>query len=175
MHPLRAFDIAFVGLPAGVTEFVYTVDEEFFRHYPGSLIEQADVQVNLFFDKQPSFFLLTFRMTGTIRTNCHRCDAELDFPVSLNRAVVVKFDSHREDEADDSHADVVYLRRSDSHLSVAQMIYDFLSLSLSERSITCDQLPVPRTCDPAVTARLQLAAPVADDHRWDELRKIKIR
>ncbi|MCS6991342.1 MAG: DUF177 domain-containing protein [Chitinophagales bacterium] len=174
MHGLRDYDIAFVGLPQGVSHFDFRITKAFFDQFPNSIIENADVRVHMDFEKQPSFFLLKFHMSGTIEQHCYRCHALLEMPVSFERQVVVKFEADVEDDEDDGDADVIYIRRSDTHLSVAQHIYDFLTLCLLEYRASCDQLPEPRACDPEVLARLHTAEPVRADARWAELKNIKI-
>lgn len=174
MNPLRNFDIAYVGLPRGVTELEFHVDDAFFQLFTNSLMQRARVRVLLELVKEPSFLLLNFHFSGSVAMNCCRCNAELDAPVRFRQTVVVKFDPHRPEEDDDSHADVVYIRRNDSHLSVAQLIYDYLTIYVTTQSMTCDQLPEPRACDPQVLAWLHQHTASNSEQRWEELKKIKI-
>ncbi len=71
---------------------------------------------------------------------CDRCAADLSLPIESEYPIVVKFDEHSEEEKDDSMADVVYINRSDSHLDISQLIYEFINLSIPLNHVTCDYL-----------------------------------
>src|SRR6185295_13203505 len=177
MDPLRQYEIAFVGLKKGVTNFNYHIDDKFFALFEGSLVENAKVDVVLKFDKQQSFFNLQFQFEGRIHLPCDRCGVELDYPVDSEYSIVVKFDEHHEDEQDDSLADVVYISRHDTHFSVAQLIYEFVNLSIPINHVTCDNLrEEEKPCDQKVLEQLKQSSSEEEstvDHRWDDLTKIK--
>jgi uncharacterized metal-binding protein YceD (DUF177 family) len=175
MDPLRQYEIAFVGLKVGVHNFTYQIDDRFFDLFSESLIEKADVMVHLKFEKSPSFFMLTFHLQGKVHLPCDRCGVELDYPVESENSVVVKFDEHHEGDKDDSMADIIYINRNETHFSVAQLIYEFILLSVPINHVTCDNLRGNKPCDKNVLNQLQ--HPHDDesfvDHRWDDLSKIK--
>jgi uncharacterized metal-binding protein YceD (DUF177 family) len=175
MDPLRQYEIAFVGLKTGVTNFNYHIDNKFFELFEGSMVEKAEVDVLLKFDKHPSFFNLKFQLEGTIHLPCDRCGVDLDYPVDSEYSIVVKFDEHREDEQDDSLADVIYISRHETHLSVAQLIYEFVNLSIPINHVNCDNLNDKKPCDQSVLEQLKKTTEDESqvDHRWDDLTKIK--
>lgn len=175
MDPLRQYEIAFVGLKTGVTNFEYHIDDKFFALFEGSLVEKASVEVSLAFDKRTRFFQLQFHFDGKIHLPCDRCGVELDYPVDSEYSIVVKFDEHSENEQDDSLADVVYLSRNETHFNVAQLIYEFVNLSIPINHITCDNMKENKPCDENVLNQLrqrQENEPNVDP-RWDDLTKIK--
>jgi uncharacterized metal-binding protein YceD (DUF177 family) len=176
MHPLRQYEIAFVGLKHGVTDFNYHIDDRFFELFAGSLVEQADINVILKFDKHTSFFNLHFELEGKIHLPCDRCGSELDYPVENEYSIVVKFDEHHEDEQDDSLADVVYIGRHETHFSVAQLIYEFVNLSIPINHVTCDNLTGKKPCNQNVLNELNNLAVkhhLPANPRWNDLTKIK--
>jgi uncharacterized metal-binding protein YceD (DUF177 family) len=87
----------------------------------------------------------------------------------------VKFDEHHEEEQDDSLADVVYISRQETHFSVAQLIYEFVNLSIPINHVTCDNLTGEKPCDQKVLEQLNHKSEEESnvDHRWDDLTKIK--
>ena len=175
MDPLRQYEIAFVGLKIGTHDFKFQVDDRFFELFSESIVEKADLTVNLKFEKHPSFFMLNFHIQGTVQLPCDRCGVELKYPLDNDEAVVVKFDEHREEEQDDSMADVMYISRNDTHISVAQLIYEFVNLSIPINHITCDNLNGLKPCDEEVLNQLRSGSNDSSnvDHRWDDLSKIK--
>lgn len=176
MDLLRQYLIAFVGLKTGVHNFNFTADDKFFALFDDSLLKKGYIDIHLKFDKRPSFFLLNFSLAGTVRLPCDRCSAEVDFQVNADYPIVVKFDRHSDQEQDDSMADVVYINRNDSHLDVAQLIYEFIHLSIPLNHVTCDNLKGERPCNEEVLKKLRQPAvkPLTSrDPRWDNLSKIK--
>jgi uncharacterized metal-binding protein YceD (DUF177 family) len=175
MDPLRKYEIAFVGLKDGVHEFQFDVDDQFFENFKESLVEKGSVSVRLNFEKHSSFFMLHFHLSGKLPLPCDRCGVTINFPVETDNSVVIKFDQHREGDKDDSMADVIYINRNETHLSVAQLIYEFISLSVPVNHITCDNLKGAKPCDEKVLERLhekEKEMPRSDP-RWEQLRKIK--
>jgi uncharacterized protein len=177
-HPLREFSIPFVGLKNGVHHFRFDVKDEFFAAFEGTLIDRGDVQVDLAFDKKDSFFLLNFMISGKVNLPCNRCNEMLDFPVDADYSVVVKFDEHREDEQDDSNADVIYINRGDTHLDVSQLVYEFITLSIPEGRVICENSLNRKECNPKAIEILEVLKvkdeePKADP-RWEGLQKIKL-
>lgn len=175
MDPLRQYDIAFVGLKAGVTNFNYHIDDGFFALFEGSLVEKGVVEVTLKFDKQPSFFNLQFQFNGRFQLPCDRCGVDLNYPVDSEYSIVVKFDEHYEEEQDDSLADIVYIARNEARFNVAQLIYEFVNLSIPINHVNCDNLNENKPCDQEVLSQLNHSTEEESnvDHRWDALTKIK--
>lgn len=176
VDPLRQFEIAFVGLKAGINHFTFPIDERFFALFEGSLVQEGSLEVKLEFDKGISFFLLKFMISGWVKLPCDRCAAELKFPIDEDYHIVVKFDPHSDAEKDDSMADVVYISRSESHLDVSQLIYEFINLSIPLNRINCDNLTGEKPCNQEILKRLNLqkpGKPTKKDSRWDNLSKIK--
>ena len=171
----RDYDIAFVGLKQGVHDFNYHIDDHFFELFSESLVKKANLDVHLKFEKHPSFFMFNFHHQGTVHLPCDRCGVELDYPVDNEQDVVVKFDEHREGDDDDSMADIIYISRADTHFNVAQLIYEFVNLSIPINHVTCDNITVEKPCDEKVLSQLKASKDqsIKVDHRWDDLSKIK--
>lgn len=176
MDPLRQYEIAFVGLKEGMHHFTFPVDDAFFSLFEDSLVKEGNLEVKLDFDKGISFFLLKFVITGWVKLPCDRCSAELRFPIDEDYHIVVKFDPHSDGEKDDSMADVVYISRSESHLDVSQLIYEFINLSIPLNRVNCDNLTGEKPCNQDILKRLtpqKVKKQPAKDPRWDNLSKIK--
>lgn len=176
MDPLRQYEISFVGLKTGINHFTFPIDDHFFALFEDSLVKEGNLEVKLEFDKETSFFLLKFMISGWVKLPCDRCAAELMFPIDEDYHIVVKFDPHSVAEKDDSMADVVYINRSDSHLDVSQLMYEFINLSIPLNRINCDNLKGEKPCNQEILKRLTQQRPekkIKKDPRWDNLSKIK--
>ncbi len=74
MSSRREFDIAFVGLKAGIHEFNYRITDRFFEAYQQQDFGIAGcAEIKLSLDKKNSFMLLKFEITGKIEIDCDRC------------------------------------------------------------------------------------------------------
>jgi uncharacterized metal-binding protein YceD (DUF177 family) len=178
MEGLSQYRIAYVGLKPGIHNFHFSIDKQFFTYFDNPLASDGNIEVSVKLDKQHAFFLLEINLSGSMKATCNRCNVWLDFPVDTSYPLVIKFDEHHEEEKDDSNADVIYISRTDSHIELGQLIYEFISLSLPLQRINCDNMNEPKPCDRQVLEKLKSINEQhsgSADPRWDDLLKIKIQ
>ena len=176
MNPLRAFDIPFVGLKSGVHHFKYEIDNSFFQNFKESLVTSCKAQVDLSFDKTETFFLLDFQIDATVNVICDRCGELFDLVINNDQRLIVKFGENIEGkEAED---EVIFISRNESHLNVAQLIYEFINLSVPLHKVHPDKNG-ESTCNKEVMKKLEELSP---EHRekeenttWSQLKQIKIK
>lgn len=132
----RKFDIAFVGLKPGIHEFNYEVDQKFFTDYQelnGAAIEFDDCEaiIKLKLEKSTSFMMLKFEVGGSVNVICDRCGNTLTMNLWDEFNMVVK-QVENPDEMNESEEDpdIFYISRTESHLHLADWIYEFVSLSI---------------------------------------------
>jgi uncharacterized protein len=150
MDALKEFSIPIKGLKNGVREFDFTIGEAFFKNFEGSPVSEGEFDVHLTFDKKDSFIELTFDFDGTMRTDCDRCTASIDLPFGDSHFLLVKYSI--EDQEED--AEIVYISPEESHLNVAQYIYEFISISIPFHKTYDCQNDDPRPCDMDILKRL---------------------
>src|SRR4029453_15913935 len=73
MSSRREFEIAFVGLKAGMHEFNYRITDKFFEAYQQQDFRNCDANVNLYLDKKNSLMLLKLEMGAGVEIACDRC------------------------------------------------------------------------------------------------------
>lgn len=133
----REFEIAFVGLKPGPHEFEYDINDRFFETYQQQDFTHCKAQVKLTLDKKTGFMLLKFEIGGSLEVICDRCNNNLPLELWDEFTVTVKMVEEPElmnDQEDDP--DVYYISRGESHLHVADWIYEFINLSI----------PMHKTC-----------------------------
>ena len=136
MSRRRDFEIAFVGLKPGVHEYDYTIDDRFFEAYQQQDFRSCTAHVKLTLDKKSSFMLLKFEMGGKLEVNCDRCNSNLPLDLWDEFNITVKIVDEPElmnNQEDDP--DVYYLSRGESHIDVANWIYEFINLSIPMQKI----------------------------------------
>ena len=134
----REFEIAFVGLKPGVHEYKYEVDNKFFANYSQADFTNCQASIHLKLEKNTSFMMLKFEIGGSVNVICDRCGNTLSMDLWDEFNMVIKQvenpDEMNEKEED---PDIFYISRTESHLQLADWIYEFVSLSI----------PMQRMCD----------------------------
>lgn len=167
MQPLVPFSLPISGLRDELHTFRFEVDEEFFKCFEGSVIQQGKLEVTLDLDKRPNLMVLHFRFNGTVRAECDRCLEVFDLPIEDEQDLVVKYDIEPREEAE-----VIYILRETPSLDVAKYVYEFIHLALPMH-VTHDQAGL--TCNPEMLKYIRKAEPPKKDSDpgspWSELEK----
>ncbi|MCR6720352.1 MAG: DUF177 domain-containing protein [Chitinophagaceae bacterium] len=132
----REYEIAFVGLKPGVHEYNYEIGDKFFEAFQQQDFKNCKAQVKLSLDKKSSFMLLKFEVGGILEVTCDRCNNPLPFDLWDEFTVTVKMVEDPElmnDQEEDP--DVYYIGRGESHLDVANWIYEFINLSIPMQKV----------------------------------------
>ena len=155
----RRFDIAFVGLKPGIHEFNYDVDEKFFAEYQQTEFDSCHANIKVTLEKNTSFMMLKFEIGGSVNVVCDRCGNMLPLNLWDEFNMVVK-QVENPDEMNDSEEDpdIFYISRTESHLHLADWIYEFVSLSI----------PMQRMCD-----EQEMGGPQCNKEILDMLKKME--
>ena len=156
MNNRRAFDIAFVGLKPGIHEFVYEINDKFFVDYSEQDFRNCVATVKLSLDKKNGFMLLKFEIGGKLELNCDRCGNNLPLDLWDEFTTVVKMVENPEEmNGQEDDPDVYYISRGESHINVADWIYEFINLSIPmQRMCSEDEIGGPY-CNKEVLAKLK--------------------
>jgi uncharacterized metal-binding protein YceD (DUF177 family) len=137
MSRRREFEIAFVGLKPGVHEYSYSIDDKFFEAFQQQDFRNCKANIKLLLDKKSSFMLLKFEVGGTLEVTCDRCNNNLPLELWDEFNITVKIVEEPElMNGQEEDPDMYYIAQGDSHIDVANWIYEFISLSL----------PMQKTC-----------------------------
>ena len=140
MNFRREFEIAFVGLKPGVHNYEYRVDDKFFSNYGTQDFEQCNAAIKLELDKKSGFML---------------CGNPLALKLWEEFKVMVKLvDNPEEMNEQEEDPDVYYISRGESHLHLADWIYEFINLSIPlQKMCAPDEIGGPQ-CNKEVLAKL---------------------
>lgn len=178
MKPLREFDIAFVGVNPGVHSFQYAIGDSFFDNFEEPKdFSNCVVSVNLTLDKKSNFFLLKFEIGGKATVTCDRCGELFEMQLWDDFNQIVKLVENPEELASsEEDPDVSYLLKTESHLNVADFIYEFIHLSIPMQRIHPDNADGKSGCNPKVIEMLDQMNQQAkenDNPIWKGLDKFK--
>jgi uncharacterized metal-binding protein YceD (DUF177 family) len=175
MSALVEYSIPIKGIADGIHQFDYQIDQQFLQHFEESPITDAAVSVQLELEKKPGLFVLHFDISGTVKTNCDRCLADINLPISGKQRLLVKIST----EAESEDPEVVYLHPEATRLKVADFVYEFVILTIPMiKTYDCEaeeDLP----CNEELLDRLYTAEESEKDEEsdanpiWDELKNFK--
>jgi len=184
MSAQSPFILPLSGLGQGIYRYDLVIDEAFIASFPDAPVQHADVALELTVDRQQRQLIMDFDFTGSVRTDCDRCLANVDFPIKGQNQLVVKFST----EADslEEEGDLLYLHPETSLFNVAPYAYEMVMLALPMiRTFECREGTPPYPCDEEMLDRIDAsvdsAADIApqsdeDDDKpspWDALKDLK--
>jgi len=176
MKALRQFDIAFVGLKPGEHTFEYQITDSFFENYGPQDFSDCNATVKLLLDKKSNFFLLKFEIGGKVTVNCDRCGQPFELQLWDDFDQVVKMVDNPDEMNEDEDPDVAYISKTESHLNVAEWIYEFINLSIPMQRIHPDDSTGKSGCDPKVLDMLDQMNRQANEKGnpiWKDLDKFR--
>ncbi len=178
MSRRREFEIAFVGLKPGVHEFNYTIDDRFFEAFQQQDFRNCKAQVNLKLDKKNGFMMLKFEIGGELEVNCDRCNNNLPLELWDDFLITVKMveEPEKMNEQEDD-PDMYYIAQGESHIDVANWIYEFINLSIPmQKTCSYEKMDGPH-CNPAALDALKKMEPEEGETKenpiWKGLEKFK--
>ena len=136
MNSRREYEIAFVGLKPGVHEFEYQITDSFFEPYQEQDFKNCEATINLSLEKNNSFMMLKFEVGGRVEVSCDRCNGNLPFELFDEFYVTVKMvDNPEEMNEQEEDPDVYYIAKGESHLHIADWLYEFVNLSIPMQKV----------------------------------------
>ena len=178
MKSLQQYSIPFTGLKLGVHDFEFEVGDAFFNEFKYSLVKSGKLKVELELDKQETMMILQFHIAGKMKLGCDVCLADYPYTVEIKERQIVKLNGS--DDLENDTEEIVVLKRNETEINVATLIYEFINLAAPYIS-RCNDEGNTEWCDSEMIAKLQQLAPgpkelkeeeIADP-RWEALKKIK--
>ncbi len=175
MDKLKDYNIAFKGLKDGKHQFYYSIDASFFENIEGSVINNGTFEADVILTKRSQMLQLDFLIEGNVHTICDNCLGNLILPISHESTIYIKFGIEYDEPSDE----IIVLPYEENELNVAQLIYEFIVISMPIRSVHEDL----ESCDQDMIQRLQSYnhaehsssnnSNEAIDPRWEALKKLK--
>jgi uncharacterized metal-binding protein YceD (DUF177 family) len=169
------YNIEFKGLSEGLHEFGFEVDNKFFEHFEESLVDNGEVNINVVLEKRSSFMKLHFKIKGWLELTCDRCLEDYKQPIKHKTEMFVKFGENKIDEGEN----VIWITPEDHQINLAQIIYEFISLSIPLRHVHPKNNDGKRDCNKEMLEKLknythhESEVNNTIDPRWDALRRLE--
>ncbi|WP_456378112.1 YceD family protein [Lutibacter sp.] len=131
MKDLKEFDISFIGLKDGNTQFEYTIENKFFNFFDYDEFYNSNIKVNLSFVKKPTLFELNFTFLGWVEVACDVTNELFKYPIEISSELIVKFGEAFNNE----NEELLIIPYSDYKLNIAHYIYETVVLALPLKRI----------------------------------------
>ncbi len=172
--------IPFKSLADGKHNFEWQVGKELFDAVENALVPDGNLVAKVEMNKSEQMLKLHFDIHGTVRATCDVCLDEFDYPIEdCEGDIVVKFGKDYEEISEELYV----IPESDTDISVAQWIYEFVCVTLPLR-FEHSQAVGNQQCNPEMLERLShyLVEEKTDseetdtndiDPRWEALKGLK--
>ena len=155
MSQRREYEIAFVGLKPGMHVFEYRVEDKFFVPYGEQDFTNCIANIKLSLDKKNGFMQLKFDVDGTVDVICDKCGNTLPMQLWDEFNIIVKMvDEPELMNEQEEDPDVYYISRGESHLHMADWIYEFVNLSIPLQKM-CKVEEMGAKCNSEVLEKLR--------------------
>ena len=171
MEKQSAYNIAFKGLKEGNHIFEYHIGKAFFEPIENSLVEEAEVNVAITLERRNTFMSLHLNIEGSVKLICDRCLELYDQPINNKAKLFIKFSETVTDDTDD----VIWLHPEVYQLNVAQIIYEYICLSIPLKHVHPVKKDGTSLCNPEMIKTLEAYSHPHEekqDARWDLLKKL---
>ncbi len=171
MSGLIEFVIPVRGLGIGIHQFHFDIGEQFFSHFENSPVQNGDLELDLSFDKRTDLYIFEFNFKGSVRTDCDRCLAKINLPISGQERLIVKFSLDHEEE----EAEVIYINPEQQQLNVARFVYEFIILAIPMIKVYDCKGEKPPVCNQEMLDYLEKEELPNSEQKsnpiWEELKK----
>ncbi|MEI8204050.1 MAG: DUF177 domain-containing protein [Bacteroidota bacterium] len=165
---LKQFVIPFSGLKLGNYAYQFILDNTFFEYFENEDIKDANVIVDLQFEKKPNMLILDFSLQGSYNVTCSRCLQNYDQTVDGEERIIVKFGKENEDEPD-----IIFLPFAESKIDVRNVLYEIAILLLPMVYVHPENEIGISQCDPEMLQKLSELSPKnKPDSQWDQLKNL---
>ncbi len=144
MVKISDFDIIIEGRKDGEYFFDYDLNDEFFSLFEHSLIEHANLKVNLLLNKKNKLFEFLYKIQGEIELVCDRCLDTFMYPINVEQTQLVKIG----EEYNDTDEHMLIIPENQQSINVAQWLYEDAALTIPIRKIHPLDENGKSTCNP---------------------------
>lgn len=131
MNQFSEFLIPFIGLKDGIHRFDYKIDNKFFEGFDFLDFQNAQIQIDLVFEKKSTLLELNFSAKGHVKVPCDITTELFKLPIYTAFRLVVKFGP--EENGDDD--EILILPHGSHEIQIAQYIYEMIVLSVPQKKV----------------------------------------
>ncbi len=166
-----AYKIQYSGLKEGSHEFMFLLDNKFFKSFEFSEVLSGNIDVNINFVKQTTFLQIDFYLQGFVEVLCDLCGDSYKQPINYKDELIVKFEHNEYKEIDEN---VIVLNYNDFEIDLSQYLYEFVNISIPLKRLHENDIDGNTKCNEESLKILELYKTKQTSTDWDALKKIKL-
>ncbi len=171
MGNLDIFKIDLKGLKAEITDFEFSLDNDYFDAIDSGELKGGCLHTTLQVRKVAGNFELSFHTEGVVTVTCDLCLDDMSLPITTDNKVVARLG----DEYDDND-EFITIPADEGILDAAWLVYEFIALAVPMRHVheegKCNPDMISRISQFSVDNSLEEDEEIVDP-RWNELKKLK--
>jgi len=121
--------IPFSGLKKGMHQFSFDIDATFFEQFENTIIESAEVHIDIEFLKKENMLQVDFVFSGIADGFCDRCTDPIEITINGEAQLIVKFGEEEFEETDE----VKIIPHGEFELDISKEVYDYVHLLLPNK------------------------------------------
>lgn len=125
--------IQFGGLPVGLHDYEFDVNESFFKNFESSEVDTAHLNVKAVLTKQNNLLQMHVVIDGTVGLDCDRCMKNFNFPINTEENLVIKHGNPEE-----STDEILVIPEGTEEFEIAHYIYEYVTLAIPARRVPCE-------------------------------------
>jgi len=140
------------------------------------MVDNGKVKVKVTLEKRSAFLKLNLNIKGWLELTCDRCLDVYQQKVKLKTELYVKFGDKDFEEGEN----VIWILPEEHHINLAQIIYEYVSVSIPLRHVHPKNKDGKRECNKEMLDKLKNYMHSKDetektliDPRWDALKNLK--
>jgi len=168
----RDFSVNILGLPKGVHQFEFQLEEDFFRKYGQQVVTRGKFAAQVALDKKETFIEADFKIEGSAFLICDRSLDDFEFPVSISKKIVFKYGQEPREVSDE----IIIITHDQQKLDVGQLMYEFIALEIPIKKLHPrfeDQTEEETEGKIIYSSSTGQADEEVIDPRWEKLKKLK--
>ncbi len=169
MKALKEFSLPIKGLGIGIRKFNFELDNDFYKNFDSSTIQNGNIKLELVLDKRTDMIVLDFDFRGTVQVACDRCLEQIQLPIEGHQELMIKYNENTSEDAD-----IVFISPYETELNVARYIYEFTSLAVPMKKVYDCENDENAPCDSTMLQYLEQEEKEEDSDTenpiWDSLK-----
>ncbi|RPD95879.1 DUF177 domain-containing protein [Aureibaculum marinum] len=127
----KMFVIPFRGLKEKNHQFEYEIKREFFEFYQYEDVCDANLLVQLDFNKKSTLIEASFKVTGSVEVICDLTNEPFQQPIDAKLDLVIKFG----EEFNNEDTDILILPHEAYEVDLSQYIYEMIVLAIPIKKV----------------------------------------
>ena len=151
MEKRGAYAIRISGLGDGEHDFLFELNESFFKAFEHPDIRDGVLDANVILDKKSGVLTLRLLVNGEVEVACDRCLDYFMTTITVEEKMFVRTG----DTSEESPENVIIIDKEDHEIGIGQYLYEFIVLALPYKRVHPEDSEGNLTCNSEMLKKLE--------------------